>query len=129
MINPARGCEHAAIAGPPQAKGEIDIFVIRAEERIIAPGKTKCPRAIECTRTAGAEDFLDGPGGEPRGWLAVTPFGRPAEQPVRIAGRVHAIGLRSNQHQRRDFADGHIGECARPAWIQPTLTSVSLLSN
>ena len=125
----ARG-EEAAVSGPSQAEGEVDVFVIGAVERVEASQAFEDLGAIERTRAAGAEDFFDGTAGEEPGGLAVPSLGWPAGEAVGIAGGVDATAAASGPRTRgaTDPTDG-IRERCEAGFDPAAVTSVSLLSN
>ena len=63
VIDQAARGEQAAVAGPSQSEGQVDVLVIRAVERIEAAQTLEHIGTIERTRAAGAEDFFDGAAG------------------------------------------------------------------
>ncbi len=130
VIDHATRSKKAAVAGPSQAEGEVDVFVVRAEERVESSGLAQGFGAIERTRAAGAEDFFDRTvreeprrAGRARAWSASRPGCRNRRRSRRGSGceRTRTSGA-------TDPTEGSANG-ARPASIQPAATSVSLLSN
>ena len=79
MDHAGRG-EDAAIAGPAQAEGEVDVLVVLTEEQSKRPGASQGLGPVEGARAAGAEDLVAGAGRPGRGGLAVAALGRPADE-------------------------------------------------
>ena len=79
--DPAAGVEDAAIAGPAEAEGEVDVLVIRAQKRVEAADLPEGFGPVEGARAAGAEDVFDGRSAKrSAGW----PWPRLVGQPARV---------------------------------------------
>ena len=128
VMDPAPG-RTAPVAGPAQAEGEVDVLVVRAEERVetadasqgLGRDRRRLLPLAPKTSSAGCV-----PPSSAR--LAVAALCRPADQRIGVAGRIDPPSGRIGPvPTARPTPTVGSEKGARPASIHPRLTSVSLL--
>ena len=126
--DPAARREDAAIARPSQPESQVDIFIIRSEQRIEPAGAAEGLDPVERAAATGPEYLIDRPirpsrdaAVRGRAWTA-SPSRRRNRRPESTRFGSDRTSTSGATEPTVSSANG-----ARPAWTQPPVTSVSLL--